>query len=395
MPWRVLTPMSERRQFVDEYLRGTTSMTALCAGYGVSRRIGYKWLTRFLVEGDRSLGDHSRRPRTSPWAIEPELAVLLLTARQRHPTWGPRKILAYLRPRHPEATLPAASTVGALYKRHGLVRPRRRRIRPGHPGRPTSPILAPNDVWTADFKGHFALGTGRRCHPLTIVDGYSRYLLACQALAHPTTTASQAVFTRVFQEYGLPHRIRTDNGAPFATTALCRLSTLSVWWMKLGIRPELIEPASPQQNARHERMHRTLKAEATRPPKATLRAQQRRFNSFRLEYNLERPHEALHDASPGSVYRPSRRPFPVRIPGPSYPEHYLDRYVSTNGGVRFHRRYITIAPALIGERIGFEEIADGRWALYFYDHLLGHLDEREGHVHGVHVRAKAHRAETR
>jgi putative transposase len=394
MPWRVQTPMSERRQFVDDYLRGTGSMTVLCASYGISRRVGYKWLTRFLIEGDRALGDHSRRPHTSPWAVVPEIATLLLTARQRHPTWGPRKILAYLGPRHPQLTLPAASTVGALFKRHGLVRPKRRRPRPGHPGRPTSPILAPNDVWTADFKGHFALAAGGRCHPLTIVDGYSRYLLACHALHHPTSTDSQAVFTRVFQEHGLPDRIRTDNGTPFASTALNRLSTLSVWWLKLGIRPELIEPASPQQNARHERMHRTLKAEATRPPKATLRAQQRRFNTFRLEYNTERPHEALHGQPPAAVYRPSRRVFPTRLPGPEYPSHYLSRYVSTNGGVRFHRQYVTIAPALIGEYVGFEEVADGRWAVYFYDYLLGHLDERAGHITGVHLRAKPRRSET-
>jgi transposase InsO family protein len=386
--------MSERRQFIDEYLRGSNSMTALCASYGISRRIGYKWLTRFLVEGDRALGDRSRRPRTSPWAIDAELATLLLTARRRHPTWGPRKILAYLEPRHPRATFPAASTVGALFKRHGLVRPKRRRPQPGHPGRPTSPILAPNDVWTADFKGHFALGSGPRCHPLTIVDSYSRYLLACQALPQPTTLEAKPVFTRLFQESGLPQRIRTDNGAPFATTALCRLSQLSVWWMKLGIRPELIEPASPQQNARHDRLHRSLKAEATRPPAATFRAQQRRFNAFQLEYNTERPHEALGGKPPAAVYRPSRQPFPVRIPGPEYPEHYLTRYVSNNGGVRFHRRYVTIAPALMGEHVAFEEIADGQWALYFYTHLLGHLNEREGHVFGVHLRSKPVRSET-
>jgi len=229
---------------------------------------------------------------------------------------------------------------------------------------------------------------------LTIVDGYSRYLLACHALHHPTSTDSQAVFTRVFQEHGLPDRIRTDNGTPVASTALNRLSALSVWWMKLGIRPELIEPASPQQNARHERMHRTLKAGATRPPKATLRAQQRRFNTFCLEYNTERPHEALHGKPPAAVYRPSRRVFPARIPGPEYPSHYGTRYVSTNGGVRFHRRYVTLAPALIGEHVGFEEVADGRWAVYFYDYLLGHLDERAGHITGVHLRAKPRRSET-
>lgn len=393
MPWSEKTPMSERRRFIDEFLRGSGTMSDLCASFGISRRVGYKWLTRFLIEGDRALADRSRRPQTSPWAITEDIATLLITARRRHPTWGPRKILDYLRPRH-EAELPAPSTVGALFKRHGLVRAKRRRPKPGHPGRPTSPILAPNDVWTADFKGHFALGSGLRCHPLTIVDGYSRFLLACHALAHPTHIASQPVFTRVFQEYGLPSRIRTDNGAPFATTALNRLSALSVWWMKLGIRPELIEPASPQQNARHERMHRTLKAEATKPPKASMRAQQRRFNAFQLEYNEERPHESLAGQPPTAVYRPSARVFPERIPGPEYPSHYVTRYVSTNGGIRFHSRYITIAPALIGEHIGLEEVADGRWALYFYDHLLGHLNERAGHIHGVHVRRKATRSNT-
>lgn len=206
--------------------------------------------------------------------------------------------------------------------------------------------------------------------------------------------ASQPVFTRAFQEYGLPARIRTDNGAPFATTALHRLSALSVWWMKLGIRPELIEPASPQQNARHERMHRTLKAEATKPPRASLRAQQRRFNSFQRKYNEERPHESLAGKPPAAVHRPSPRVFPDRIPGPEYPSHYLPRYVSTNGGVRFHNRYITVAPALIGEHIGLEEVADGRWAVYFYDHLLGHLDERASHIQGVHLRRKPVRSNT-
>jgi putative transposase len=391
MPWRVETPMSARRQFVDEYLRGTVSMTALCACYGISRRVGYKWLARYLVEGDHLLHDRSRRPHTSPWCVPADLVALLLEARHRHPTWGPRKILAYLAPRHPRALWPAPSTVGLLFQRHGLVRPRRRHVRPGHPGRPTTPILGPNDCWSADFKGHFALRGGPRCHPLTIVDGFSRYLLACQALAQPTSAASQPVFQRLFHEYGLPQRIRTDNGAPFATTALHRLSALSVWWMKLGIRPELIEPASPQQNGRHERMHRTLKAEATRPPAASLRAQQRRFNAFRSEFNTERPHEALGGAPPASVYQPSPRPCPDRLVPPVYPEHYLTRYVSTNGGMRFHNRYVTLAPALIGEHIGLDEIADGIWAVYFSDYLLGHLNEREGHVQGVHVRTKTSR----
>ena len=386
MPWREQTPMSERRDFVDEYLRGLTSMTALCTCFGISRRIGYKWIARFLVEGDRALQDRSRRPRASPRAMAADLAALLVETRQHHPTWGPRKIRAYLSRRHPRADWPAPSTIGALFKRAGLVRARRRRYKPGHPGRPTSPILAPNDVWTVDFKGHFPLSRGPRCHPLTIVDSFSRYLLACQALPQPSTLESKPVFQRVFQEVGVPQRIRSDNGVPFATTALCRLSALSVWWLKLGIRPELIQPASPQQNARHERMHRTLKAEATRPAAATLRAQQRRFNAFRTEYNQERPHEALGGASPATWYQPSRRPYPGRIVAPDYPPHFLVRYVSSNGGIRLNRAYITLAPALIEEHVGLDEVADGIWAVYFYDYLLGHLNERERRVNGVHIR---------
>ena len=278
-----LTPMGRRRMV--QRLAAGERLRDVAEAIDLSTTTVRRWWKRHQVEGDAGLQERSSRPLTSPWSVAPELAALLREARYRHPTWGPRKILDYLTPRHPLAVWPAASTIGTLFKRHGLVRPRRRHTKPGHPGRPTTPMSAPNIVWTADFKGHFALRGGPRCHPLTIVHGFSRYVLACQALPHPSTVESRPVFHRLFQEYGLPTVIRSDNGAPFATTALHRLSTLSVWWIKLGIRPELIEPASPQQNGRHERMHRTLKAEATRPPAASLRAQQRRFNTFRTEFN--------------------------------------------------------------------------------------------------------------
>jgi len=385
MPWRVSSPMSERLQFVQEYLRGRVSMTALCAMHGISRRVGYKWVQRFLVAGDPQLADRSRRPHHSPTAVDPVVAAVLLETRQRHPHWGPRKILDYLRPRHPRLCWPARSTVGALFQRAGLVKPRRRHPKPGHPGRPTSPILAPNDVWTADFKGHFPLRSGARCHPLTLLDSYARYLLACTALVHPTTIEARPVFLRLFQEFGLPDRMRTDNGPPFASIALARLSRLSVWWITLGIRPELIEPASPQQNGRHERMHRTLKAEAVRPRCASRRAQQQRFNRFRHEYNTERPHEALGGLPPAAVYRPSPRAWPTRIAGPEYPPHYQTRIVSAHSGIRFQGRYLTIAPALIGHWVALDEVADRIWAVYFYDHLLGHFYEQEHRIIGVNV----------
>lgn len=394
MPWSVMTPMSARREFVEDAVRGLYSMTELCQRYGISRRIGYKWLDRFLREGPTGLSDQSRRPHESPAALEPALVELLLMTRRAHPTWGPRKILAYLAHRHRRPHWPAASTVGTLFKTHGLIRSRPRRRPLGHPGRPTTPMTAPNDVWTADFKGHFATGDGRRCHPLTIVDGYSRYLLTCQALTTPSHLTARPVFERLFREYGLPTRIRTDNGAPFATIGLCRLSQLSVWWLKLGIQPELIEPAHPEQNGRHERMHKTLKAETARPPAATFPAQQRRFTAFRHEYNTERPHEALANATPASHYTRSRLPYPARLPAIEYPGHFRVYYVSRNGGIRFGKRWVSLSHVLIEEYVGLEEIDDGIWNVYFGTFFLGRFDERERHIHGAHNRGHLKRSTT-
>jgi putative transposase len=256
-------------------------------------------------------------------------------------------------------------------------------------------MLAPNNVWTADFKGHFATGDGVRCHPRTIADGYSRYVLACQALTTPSHTTSRSVFERLFREYGLPMRLRTDNGAPFATIGLCRLSQLSVWWLKLGIQPELIEPAPPEQNGRHERMHKTIKAETTRPPAATLGAQQRRFTAFRQEYNTERPQEALANATPASCYTPSPRPYPpARLPAIEYPSHFRVYYVSRNGGIRFGQRWVSLSHVLIEEYGGLEEIDDGIWNVYFGGFFLGRFDEHERHIHGAHNRGHLKRAPT-
>ena len=278
MPWRVETPMSQRQEFVEAFARAHWHMTELCARFDISRKTGHKWWRRFQADGASGFVEHSRRPRTTPTLLDGALAALFVRTRQAHPTWGPRKLLAYLARRHPSHEVwPVASTVGALLKREGLVRARRRRPAPGHPGRPTTPMEAPNALWTVDFKGQFRLGTGAYCYPLTIVDGYSRYLLACHGLPSTASVGARSVFERIFRTYGLPDRIRSDNGTPFATCALGRLSALSVWWLKLGITPELIQPAHPEQNGRHERMHRTLKAEATRPAAQTARGQQRRF----------------------------------------------------------------------------------------------------------------------
>jgi putative transposase len=257
-----------------------------------------------------------------------------------------------------------------------------------HPGRPMSAMDYPNAVRTADFKGQFRTGDGQYCYPLTIIDGYSRMLLACEALGHPTHAASQPVFAELFRRLGLPERIRTDNGVPFATSALGRLSQLSVWWIKLGITPELIEPAHPQQNGRHERLHRTLKAETTKPPAQTARAQQRRFRAFQAEFNEERPHEALDGDTPASWYhRSSRRVLGPPV-DPEYPSHFEVRYVSRNGGVRWRRQWVNVSHVLAEEYVGLDEIDDGIWSVYFGPVLLGRFHERDGHIHGAHNRNK-------
>jgi len=237
-------------------------------------------------------------------------------------------------------------------------------------------MTAPNLIWTADFKGQFRTRDGIYCYPLTVVDGYSRFLLGCQALDSTAHVGAQPVFRRLFQEFGLPQLIRTDNGVPFATCALARLSQLSVWWIRLGIYPELIEPSHPEQNGRHERMHRTLKAETTRPAAGHRASQQRRFNDFRDEFNNDRPHEALGQDTPASRYRPSPRPFPARLPALEYPSHYETRLVSRNGGIRWSSQWVNVSHVLGGEYVGLEEIDDGIWDVYFGRLKLGRFHER-------------------
>jgi transposase InsO family protein len=376
MPWKDVCPMDQRRQFVIDARRFAGSWTELCTRYSISRKTGYKWLARAEAEGLDGLAEHSRRPLTCPHATAPELVAALLEARRRHPSWGPRKLLRILHRGDPGCAWPARSTAADLLRRHGCIESRPRRRRLGHPGRPRTPMTAPNEIWTADFKGQFRTGNGIYCYPLTIADGYSRYLLGCQALLAPTHTLTKPVFERLFREYGLPQIIRTDNGVPFATCALGRLSALSVWWVRLGIFPELIEPAKPQQNGRHERMHRTLKRETARPPAGSHRAQQRRFNAFRLEFNRERPHEALGDDTPASRYQPARRRFPERLPPLEYPNHCEVRLVSANGGIRWQACWVNVSHVLGGEYVGLEEVDDGEWDLYFGPLKLGRFHER-------------------
>ena len=333
MPWSQTSPMDQKMQFIADYLREVLDVTELCDLYGISRKTGYKVIDRYLRHGPAGLEDRSRRPHTSPNHTPHEVEQALLEARRRHPSWGAKKLLMIVHKAHPRWELPHRSTVCDILSRNGMVPKKRTRRRIGHPGKPTSSILAPNDLWCADFKGQFKTGDGLYCYPLTVTDGFSRYLLGCQALNSTSVEGAKPVFARLFKEYGLPKRIRTDNGVPFATTTLARLSKLSAWWLRLGVMPEFIEPGKPQQNGQHERMHLTLKNETTRPPAGSLAAQQRKFNVFVDEFNNERPHEALDQQTPASCYQPSTREMPNTLPPLVYPDRFEVRYVSANGGI--------------------------------------------------------------
>ena len=270
----------------------------------------------------------------------------------------------------------AVSTAAALLKREGLITHRRRRAPLAHPGRPASLSSTPNAVWTTDFKGQFPTRDGVLCYPLTVADGASRFLLACRALTSVRTSETRPMFERLFRERGLPDRMRSDNGTPFASIALGRLSALSVWWIRLGILPELIEPGHPEQNGRHERMHRTLKRETLRPPAANRRAQQRAFDAFLEEFNEERPHEALDQETPASIYTDSSRPYPARLPALAYPAQCEVRRVSHNGGIRWHNNWVNVSHVLGGEYVAFDEVDDGLWTVHFGQLLLGRFHER-------------------
>ena len=380
MPWRETLLMDQRVQFIADYQRDVFDVADLARRFGISRKTAYKWIDRYADGGPAGLVDRSRRPTHAPQATPAHIVAALLDVRRHHPTWGAKKLLKVVATRQPTWTLPARSTVCDLLDRAGLITAPRRQPVPAHPGRSLIPMTASNGTWTADFKGQFKTRNGVYCYPLTIVDGYSRYLLACQGLLSTAIAGARPIFLRLFQEYGLPGIIRTDNGVPFATTALGRLSTLSVWWIRLGILPELIAPASPQQNGRHERMHRTLKAEATRPPSGTLRAQQVRFNRFRQEYNHHRPHEALDQETPAEHYRPSPRELPRRLPPLEYPGHFEVRLVSRNSGIRWKKRWVCVTHTLAGEYVGLEEVGDGLWDVYFGPLKLGRMDERRQQI---------------
>jgi transposase InsO family protein len=382
MPWRETSPMEQRLEFVREYETELFTMTELAAQYGISRKTGYKWVAEYAARGATGLCDRSRRPHRSPQATDPTLVETVLALRRRHPRWGAKKLLAVAARREPDAAWPSRSAVCAHLKAHGLVTgPRRRPTTPHAPQSPLAPITAANEVWTTDFKGEFRTGDGVYCYPLTLRDGFSRFVLRCDGLLTRTVVATQRRFARAFAQYGLPERIRSDNGLPFASPGLAGLSSLSVWWIRLGIVPERIAPGHPEQNGSHEQFHRVLKAETARPPAPNCAAQQQRFRRFVREYNDDRPHEALDNQPPASRYAPSRRPLPSRVPAVDYPGHLDVRLVASNGCISWKNRPLFLATPLAGEYVAFEEIDDGLWTVHFATVALARYDDRHRTLH--------------
>jgi transposase InsO family protein len=377
MPWKELCAMDLRTSMINQWLAKEYSISELSESYGVSRKTIYKWIERYVSQGEAGLAELSKAPYHHPNATPEDTIKVILDMKKQRMKWGPRKVIAKLRNDYPDARWPADSTAHDILKRHGLVRPRKYRH---HTPAYTEPFLGcdqPNRVWSADYKGHFRMGNGCLCYPLTISDNNSRYLLGCWGLTRPTFEQTRPWFEWVFRNNGLPDAIRTDNGVPFASIGLGGLSRLSVWFIKLGIRPERIKAGCPEQNGRHERMHRTLKEATATPPKMNIQKQQEAFNRFIYEYNQERPHEALGQRPPASVYRPSPRAYPARLPEVAYHPKTTVRYVHTNGCIKWNGDLIFLSETLIGEYVALEQSDEHLWQVRFSSHPLGILNENK------------------
>ena len=381
VPWKECCLVDERLKFVARRLAGE-KMAPLCREFGISRKTGYKIYDRYKDTGLDGLTDRSRRPyrhaNQLPFQIENEIVRI----KQERSSWGAPKIREQLRRKYPEIQCPAISTVHAVLDRHGLVK-RRKRRRYRAQGTSLSAPHTPNELWCADYKGEFQLADKRYCYPLTITDFSSRYLIACDALSSTKETYAFRVFERAFKDFGLPKAIRTDNGVPFASAhALFGLSRLSVWWLRLGIDIERIRPGHPQQNGRHERMHLTLKKEATKPAAPNFLRQQARFDDFIAYYNQERPHQALSMKYPAELYTRSERPY-RGIGDLEYPFHDRTITVTQCGRICFGRQKVNVSTVFAGQNVGVKEVADKIWLVSFMDYDLGFFDDETGRLESV------------
>ncbi len=366
--------MDERGKLIVDWQRGGMSVTELARVYGVHRKTVHKWIRRYEAGGLEGLFEQSRAPRHRPRSVTEEVTELLVQLRRRHPTWGARKLLAVLERQQLGLRLPAASTVSAMLDRRGLVTRRRKRYQAPPFTGPFATCRQPNDVWSADFKGRLILGDRHVCHPFTLSDNASRYLLRCEGLSRTADPDVRPLFESAFREFGLPLAIRTDNGPPFSSVAVGGLTRLAIWLVKLGIRPERIQPGKPTQNGRHERIHKTLQEETASPPAETSSLQQQRFDIFRKVYNEDRPHEALDQRPPAEVYRPSPRPFPARLREPEYGPSAEVRRVRDHGSIKWRGDELYISEALEGEPVALEDTAEEQWRLQYGPLLLGIID---------------------
>jgi len=374
MPWEQTSAMDQRVKFIADWLSHDYTKMDLCRAYGISRPTADKWIQRYQQGGVEQLEERSRAAHRHPNQSSEEVVQMLIETKLYQQSWGPKKVLDYLRQHGPELGWPADSTAGEILKRAGLVKRRVRRHHVWPYSEPFGDCQGPNQIWSADFKGDFALGNHRRCYPLTLSDNFSRYLLMCRALEHPSYQAVRPWFEWAFREYGLPEAMRTDNGPPFASLAIGGISGLSKWWIQLGIRPQRIKPGKPSQNGRHERMHRTLKQDV--PPQPTHRRQQNQFDLYLEQYNGYRPHEALGRKTPGSGYCASPRSYPGKIPAIEYAPGITVRQVRHNGEIKWNGALIYVSQVLAQEPLGLKQIAENQWEVRYSFHLLGTLDQR-------------------
>jgi putative transposase len=367
--------VDQRRRFMADLLTERWTMRELCARYGISRPTGYLWQARYRAGGDAALASRSSAPHACPHRTVAAMEMAIVAARRRY-GWGAKKLRAYVQHQAPHVAWPARSTINDLLDRHGLLQKQRRRRAWTHPGRAVIAVDEPNAVWPADFKGQFKTGDGQYCYPLTVTDAFSRRVLACQGLPAITVAGARAIFLALFRAHGVPRAIRTDNGMPFAGVGLQGLSSLNVWWMQLGIVHDRIRPGCPQDNGSHERMHRELKRATLRPPAATRRAQQRRFDAFRQCYNGERPHEGLADRTPDSLWVPSPRPYWDGPRRPDYPCGLEVRRVSRGGTILWRGTLVFLSEVLRGQDVALEEVDDDCWNIVYFTTLLARWDGR-------------------
>jgi transposase InsO family protein len=393
MPWDESKAVEERTRLVVLVEKSRVPVAEAARLFGVSRKTAFKWLALFREGGAAGLVDRSRAPHVSPGAHKEALRTLLIEGRLAHRHWGPRKLLAFLAARRPNLLLPAASTVGLWLHAEGLVPPRRKVVRgESIGGQPFPEVVEANDVWCTDYKGEFRVGNGELCFPFTLTDAHSRFLIRCTAMRQISTVQAQREMESAFKEHGLPGAMRSDNGSPFAAKGVGGLTRLAVWLLRLGVQLQRTTRGRPQENGAHERMHRTLKQETVLEPKSSMARQQRAFDEFRHEYNFERPHEGIANATPSTLFKPSPRRMPRTIPELHYPTDHAVRIIDSNGYLTWRGRRTFLSEALRGERVGIAESdIDGWWRIYFINHELGLLHASGRFVERIHRQPSQHR----